>query len=394
MATLAQLLSKSRLFLTVSALIAIAAAPLTPPRADHRADPSDHGESLYDDFGVSYLESTPPYDDGAYAPDDPDDPGFGWRINRDVREEQLQGCNIVPLDPNEAPHSFYFDVRVKLDRMYTLEGVYSAQMAPPENDIDPYVRCVDYFGHFDEPSRRLNVSFHRSGIYTVCTIDGQGAFTFFSVAAEAPRGGSGRGPQRDGVPKLLQAQHLPRELRTFDLILVEQPGGGDNGFDAAAFANFRLVRAPIRRITSVQQGIDAIMARSAELRRPINVIVAGHGSGGTVGMGSGQGRGNNQQDKEFIGVGSDKNADFIRGTKGKIKGLYMFGCNVATGAGQQAMQRLANGLVTEGNANVVVAGHNRLVAAWTAAANRPGGLYVYGDRRNQCDITAIVKRNQ
>lgn len=375
----------------VSMFVAMAMAGAALPPLERTA--GDAGGAV-DDLGIALLDTQPPYDDGTYASTDAIDPGFGWRVADDQRRETLQGCDIIPLDPNEAPYSFYIDLQVSLDVLYAIDDVYGYQMAPPINPLEPYIRCVDYYGHLDEPSRQLQVSFHREGIYVVCTSDAQGAFTFYTVAAGAPRGGSGRGPQRDGVPKLLQAQHLPRELQMFDLVLVEKPAGGDNGFDAAAFSNFRLVRAPIKRIQSVQEGVDEIAARSAELRRPINVIIAGHGSGGTVGMGSGQGQGNNEQDKEFIGVGSEKNQIFVRGTRGKIKGLYMFGCNVATAGGTQAMQKLADALVTPDNPIVVVAGHNRLVAAWTAAGNRPGGLYVYGDRRNQCDITATVKRGE
>lgn len=387
--------SRLRNCLVTLAALAVGAAPsATWNAAPGSFAPPLSADVAADDFGIPLCDAGPPYDDGTGHAGHPLDPGFGWRAEGGLRGADPQGCDIVPLDPNEAPYSFYIDLRASLDVLYTLEDVYGFQMAPPVNPVEPYIECVDYYGDFEESLRQLRVSFHRPGIYVLCTSDAQGAFTFYTIAADAPLGGSGQGPQRDGVPKLLEAAHLPEDLRTFDLVLIEKPAGGDNGFDAAAFSNFRLVRAPIKRISSVQEGIDEINARFETLERPINVIIAGHGSGGTIGMGSGQGRGNDEQDKEFIGVDSEKNVAFIRGTRGKIKGLYMFGCNVATGAGQRAMQRLADGLKTEANPNVVVAGHNRLVAAWTAARNRAGGLYVYGDRRNRCDITAKVKRNQ
>lgn len=355
--------------------------------------PAAQPPAQLDDFGIPIDIQAPPYDDGHRTPIDLLEPWPGWRAAPDLGGVLPQGCEIILIDPNDVPWSFYIDIRVARDTVYEISDVYGFAMAPPVNDIQPYQPCVDFFASFEEPSRRLSVSFARSGVYVLCTNDFNGDPTFYTVAVGAPRGGSGRVAMRDGVPKLLQAAHLPRELQTFDLVLVENPVGGDNGFDAAAFTNLKQIRAPVQKIKSVQEGIDAIVARSNRLGRPINVLIAGHGAGGTVGMGSGQGNGDDEQDKQFIGIDSEKNRDFIRGVKGKVKGVYMFGCNVATGQGKRVMKQMAQRL-SDDNINCVVAGHNRLVVAWTQQGNRPGGLYVYGDRRNRCDITANVQRGR
>ena len=305
----------------------------------------------------------------------------------------IAGCDIVLLDPGGVPSMVYTQVGLELGEPFIQTGLTAYAMAAPENHLDPYEPCVDFFATFDPDSGMLETRFERPGTYTVCT-DRNGFIEFFAVSAGAPVGGNQMGARPDGVPKLLKPADIPQELRRLDLVLVEIPAGGDNGFDAAAFRNAQVVNAPVKTIRSVQAGVNEIVARSNALGRPINVAIAGHGSPGRIGMGSGQGNGNNQEDKEFIGIGSEKNALFVQGIKDKVKGLYLFGCE--TGRGQQggrALQELADKLSSPTN-KVVTAAHERKVYAWTDAVGRPGGLYVAGDRANQCDISAKAKRGQ
>ena len=300
----------------------------------------------------------------------PDGGDWQWLgVNADnATFNQDQKCDIPMLDPLQAPDDFYEVVcEEELGEVVLLGPFESFSMTSPITPSDPYVPCVDFTAELLE-SGDLLLDVQVKGVFIVRGFPlGGGEPEFLSVEVGVACEGGKKKADKDGVPKEVEFQEA-------DLIIVETPAGGDNGF-AGDGAN--AVDGEVRA-SSVQKAVDAICDRfkkgddgvvgTADDEMPISVIIIGHGNAGDQSIGAGQNKGTDEEDKEFIGACPDgegntqytgKGAAFATGIKGKVSELCLFGCSVGKGSkGGDFLQKLANDISTD-DVKAKVGAHRR-----------------------------------
>ena len=114
---------------------------------------------------------------------------------------------------------------------------------------------------------------------------------------------------------------------TGDLVKVAQPTTQNDVLEDAAM----LLGTPARG-NGMTDYLMMIMDKQTMVGGPINAVLVGHGSAGSIQIGD-------------TNLDAATKAAFVAGAKGKIKMLTLFGCCVASGTGPDFLQMLANDLM-------------------------------------------------
>jgi hypothetical protein len=138
-------------------------------------------------------------------------------------------CDMPTLDPLEVPNIQMPVVVLPARGQTTLSGPFASfAISPPLSETDPYIPCRDYAAALSGDGR-LTFTVDREGVFVLKTFPmGGGPATYWSIEAGVPVGGSKSDKDKgDGVFKEVTPKNA-------NLVIVETPSGGDNGYDENA----------------------------------------------------------------------------------------------------------------------------------------------------------------